>query len=202
MAEQPRAHEIHAKARPAVPARHTPVLSRYARFSGEPERDRDAPMDVPSRELPPDLGPEETSPVERLPNGAASSQQPTKRASFWKRLALPRLPEAPAPPAPQPAPTVSLEPVISRMLALEKQIAANQSATELRLEKFEDNLTRLWELEDQLAQTELRERLAVLEANQEEIADALHTVGRNLVVLASFVGTALAAGVLGLLFLL
>jgi hypothetical protein len=70
------------------------------------------------------------------------------------------------------------------------------------LEQFEENLTRLWELEEKLAQAEFRERLALLQANQEEIADALHTTGRNLIVLASLVGLTLAAAVLGVLFLL
>ena len=81
-------------------------------------------------------------------------------------------------------------------------MAANQSATELRIEQFEENLTRLWELEEKLAQAEFRERLALLQANQEEIADALHTTGRHLIVLASLVGTALVAAGLGVFFLL
>ena len=85
---------------------------------------------------------------------------------------------------------------------VEKQIAANQSATELRIEQFEENLTHLWELEEQLAQAEFRERLALLQANQEEIADALHTAGRNLTFLSVVVSTALVAALLGLLFLL
>ena len=97
---------------------------------------------------------------------------------------------------------LSLDPVLNRMLALEKQIAANQSATEIRLEQFEENLTRVWEREEKLAQAEFRERLALLQANQEEIADALHTTGRNLIVLSTLVGLVLVGAALGVLFLL
>ena len=202
MAEQPQVQDSRTEATPAEPSRHPPVLSRYAHLSSVRDAPARAPMDVDSRELPADLGPEEVSPVERLPVGPEAPARQARRTSFWKRLSLPRVQGAPAQPAPEPAPTISLEPVISRMLALEKQLAANQSATEVQLEQFEQNLTRLWEMEDQLAQAELRERLAVLEANQEEIADGLHAVGRNLIVLVSVVGAALAAGVLGLVFLL
>jgi len=119
-----------------------------------------------------------------------------KKLPFWKRITLPRAP------GPQPAARTeaarppSLEPVLARLNALEKQLAANQAATENQLTRFEENITRLWELEEQMTLTEVRERLALLEANQEEIADSLHTVGRNLawlaVVLAAFLAGALA----------
>lgn len=202
LAEQPRAQEGHADASPAGPTRQPPLLSRYAHLASVRDAPAQPALDVDSVELPADLGPEEISAVERLPAGSESPPQPAKRRPFWKRIALPRVQGAPAPPTATSLPPVSLEPLIRRMLALEQQIAANQSATELQLERFEENLTRLWELEGQLAQAELRERLAVLEANQEEIADALHAVGRNLTVLVSVVGAALAASFLAVVFLL
>ena len=199
MAEHPQAQVQDGQSRPAETTGQQPVLSRYARLSAVENTAKPA-MDVDSREIPPDQGPEEVSPVERLPNQLEAKPRPQKRTSFWKRITMPRVQkEANEPPPPA---TVSLEPVLNRMLALEKQMAANQSATELRIEQFEENLTRLWELEEKLAQAELRERLALLQANQEEIADALHTTGRNLIVLASLVGTALIAAGLGVLFLL
>ena len=199
MAEHPQAQVQDGQSRPAETTGQQPVLSRYARLSAVENTAKPA-MDVDSREIPPDQGPEKVSPVERLPSQLEAKTRPQKRASFWKRITMPRV-QNEANETPPPA-AISLEPVLNRMLALEKQMAANQSATELRIEQFEENLTRLWELEEKLAQAELRERLALLQANQEEIADALHTTGRNLIVLASLVGTALIAGGLGVLFLL
>ncbi|MAI25744.1 MAG: hypothetical protein CMN75_06895 [Spirochaeta sp.] len=199
MAEHPQAQVQDGQSRPAETTGQQPVLSRYARLSAVENTAKPA-MDVDSREIPPDQGPEKVSPVERLPSQLEAKTRPQKRASFWKRITMPRV-QNEANETPPPA-AISLEPVLNRMLALEKQMAANQSATELRIEQFEENLTRLWELEEKLAQAELRERLALLQANQEEIADALHTTGRNLIVLASLVGAALIAGGLGVLFLL
>ncbi|MEE3328839.1 MAG: hypothetical protein VX252_15985 [Myxococcota bacterium] len=199
MAEQPQPQVRDGQSRPSEATGQQPVLSRYAHLSSVESPPAPA-MDVDSRELPSEEGPEKVSPVERLPSQLQAQGRPQKRTPFWKRIAMPRLQDEAS--EPRPAATVSLEPVLNRMLALEKQIAANQSATEIRLEQFEENLTRLWELEEKLAQAEFRERLALLQANQEEIADALHTTGRNLIVLASLVGLTLAAAVLGVLFLL
>ncbi|HKX45599.1 MAG TPA: hypothetical protein VJP77_02780, partial [Planctomycetota bacterium] len=131
--------------------------------------------------------------IERSGDEAAARKLP-----FWKRIALPRAQPAPAAATPrsEPSRSVSLEPVLSGLAALEKQLVAHQSATEAQLRRFEDNLTRLWEVEDQMALTEVRERLALLEANQQEIADGLHSVGRNLVLLAVVLATAVAGGLL------
>lgn len=129
---------------------------------------------------------------------------PGRKVPLWKRIALPLVQSAAAAtqgeraktaPASRPA---SLEPVLTRLSALEKQLAANQSATEGQLARFEENITRLWELEEQLTLTEVRERLALLEANQEEIADGLHAVGRNLVLVAVVLAAGIAAGLLAL----
>ena len=192
MAEQPHPQVRDGQSRPDEAKGPEPMLSRYAHLS---------PVDVDSRELPPEEGPDQVSPVERLPTSQLEAQgRPNKRTSFWKRITMPRpQPETRETP---PAVNLSLDPVLNRMLALEKQIAANQSATEIRLEQFEENLTRVWEREEKLAQAEFRERLALLQANQEEIADALHTTGRNLIVLSSLVGLVLVGAVLGVLFLL
>ncbi len=180
------------------------MLSRYTRLASPQPTSRPPAMDVDSREVPAEQGPEKISPVERLPTHPKPASQELKRSSFWKRIALPfkqKDPREAQDPVAAPAP-LSLEPVLNRILALEKQLSANQSATEIRLEQVEENLTRLWETQDELAQTELRERLAVLQANQEEIADALHTTGRNLILLTSTVAAALAGGVLAVVFLL
>ena len=199
VAEHPQPQVQDGQNRPAETTGQQPVLSRYAHLSSVENPVKPA-MDVDSREIPSEQGPDEVSPVERLPSQLEAKARPQKRTSFWKRITMSRS-QSEANETPPPA-TVSLEPVLSRMLALEKQIAANQSATEVRLEQFEENLTRLWELEEKLAQAEFRERLALLQANQEEIADALHATGRNLLLLASLVGTALVAAGLGVFFLL
>lgn len=191
MTEQPQPQVRDEKSRPSEAKGGKPMLSRYAHLS---------PVDVDSRELPPEEGPEKVSPVERLPSQLEPKARPTKRASFWKRITMPRnQPETGENP---PDVHLSLEPVLDRMLALEKQIGANHSATEVHLQEFEEKMTRLWEAEEKLAQAEFRERLALLQANQEEIADALHTTGRNLLVLSTLVGLVLIGGVLAALFLL
>ena len=199
MAEQPQSQLNQAKKRQPEASGREPVLSRYAHLSAV-EDDNAPTMDVDSRELPADQGPEKLSTVERLPSQLEASPRPNTRTPFWRRITMPRVQSEPA--DKPSSPPISLEPVLNRMLGLEKQLAANQSATELRIEQFEKNLTHLWELEEQLAQAEFRERLALLQANQEEIADALHTVGRNLTLLSVVLSTALVAAVLGLLFLL
>jgi len=117
-----------------------------------------------------------------------------EKVPFWKRIVLPR----PIAQATQAATgrSQSLEPILARIGALEKQLAANQSATEIHLDRFEENITRLWELEEQMTITEVRERLALLEANQEEIADGLHVIGRNVSILAIVLAIAVAATLL------
>lgn len=133
-----------------------------------------------------------------IPSEPAGDRGARKKVPFWKRIALPRA-QATSPGAATTAPRpLSLEPILTRLNALEKQLAANQSATESQLARFEENITRLWELEEQLTLTEVRERLALLEANQREIADALHTVGRNLTLLAVVLAAGLMAGLLAL----
>ncbi len=117
------------------------------------------------------------------------------RLPFWKRIALHRPAPAPA------APAVSLDPVLTRLNELDRRIAENQRATLSRMNSFEENITRLWELEEQTSLNEVRERLALLEANQEEIADALHSLTRNLslislLIVLALAGGALAAGIL------
>jgi hypothetical protein len=137
-----------------------------------------------------------------VPAGRGADATAGKKMPFWKRLALPLVQSASSGPhaATRSAGTraPSLDPILTRLGALEKQIAANQSATESQLTRFEENLTRLWELEEQMTITEVRERLALLEANQEEIADGLHTVSRNLVLVAVVLAAGLAAGLLAL----
>jgi hypothetical protein len=149
--------------------------------------------------LPPELAMDtaggEHAALVTLPHDPAEPKR-REKLPFWKRIALPR----PLVQATQAATgrSPSLEPILARLGALEKQLAANQSATETHLERFEENLTRLWELEEQMALTEVRERLALLEANQEEIADGLHLVGRNVSILAIVLAIAVAATLLGL----
>jgi hypothetical protein len=138
----------------------------------------------------------EVLPIPSRPHAPDPPKQ--ERVPFWKRIALHRPATSSASNEPR---MPSLEPIQLRLLGLEKQIASNHSATQARLNTFEENITRLWELEDQLALTEVRERLALLEANQEEIADGLHAIARNLTVLAAVLGVSVVAASMGLLLL-
>jgi len=120
----------------------------------------------------------------------ATTPPPPKREKvpFWRRIAMQRS-SGPA------LKSGSIEPLVTRIGALEQQISANHATTLSRLEHLEQNITRLWELEEQLTLTEVRERLAVMEANQEEIADSMHAVARNLAIVAVVLALAVAAGV-------
>ena len=189
----------------------TAVLSRFAGRQREASQSPAAEAEEPtreSRESEPVLRRLEPSEVrdgslqdERWQQSALPALKPTpqdksgsRKVPFWKRLTLPRSPSVSPPPQFEASPTPNLEPVLARLAALEKQLAANQVATENQLTRFEENIIRLWELEDDLALTEVRERLALLEANQEEIADGLHAVGRNLMILTLAIGGAVLAG--------
>jgi hypothetical protein len=125
-----------------------------------------------------------------------------QRLPFWKRIALPRKP-TPEPmhaapvPSPPAAPT-DLGPVLRQLDALEAQLRDSQRVTREQLQAFEENLTRMWQLEEQIALTEVRERLALLEASQEEIADGLHAVSRHLSILAVVLGLGLATAAFAL----
>ncbi|MAJ62071.1 MAG: hypothetical protein CBC48_20340 [bacterium TMED88] len=159
---------------------------------------RPAPDNAPSWQA----APSSSSVPARMDRPAPESAS-GRKVPFWKRITLPRTPQAAAAPSIDrgPAPP-NLEPILARLAALEKQLAANQVATESQLTRFEENITRLWELEDDLALNEVRERLALLEANQEEIADGLHAVGRKLVTLAVVLATGMAIGLAALSWLL
>ena len=197
----------------------TAVLSRFAGRQREASQSPAAEAEEPtreSRESEPVLRRLEPSEVrdgslqdERWQQSALPALKPTpqdksgsRKVPFWKRLTLPRSPGFSPPPQFEASPTPNLEPVLARLAALEKQLAANQVATENQLARFEENIIRLWELEDDLALTEVRERLALLEANQEEIADGLHAVGRRLTILSLTIGGAVLAGLAGLALLL
>ena len=133
--------------------------------------------------------------VEQLGLPAEATPEP-ERVPFWKRIAMPRSPSTAKPP--QPGPLPNLDPILGRIKQLEEAMTTHQAATFGRLDSFEQNITRLWELEEQMALTEVRERLALLEANQEEIADGLHAVARNLSILAVVLALAVGAASLGL----
>jgi len=126
-----------------------------------------------------------------------SPEPPRKpRLPFWKRIALQRKPAAERKPAADvtsaAAPAPDLGPVLRQLASLEKQLKDSRVIQREQLKTFEENLTRMWQLEEQIALTEVRERLALLEASQEEVADGLHAVSRNLSILAVVLGLGLA----------
>ena len=82
-------------------------------------------------------------------------------------------------PPPVEIPKDLLKPVIERIDHLTRRFEREQKALHGRLEDFEHNLTRLWELEEQMGLEEIRAQLAVMRANQEEIADGLHALARR-----------------------
>jgi len=158
-----------------------------------------ARRDPPSKSVEP---PRVQAPAQPVPSPPprASAPLPTvlppereQRVPFWKRIHLPRAQG----PAQAPTPT-SLEPVLERLEALEKLLAESQKATIGQLEQMDENLERLLELEDELGLSEVRERLALVEAGQVEIADALHSVARNLSVLSVVMALIVAAGAFAL----
>ncbi len=106
-----------------------------------------------------------------------------KRRPFWKRLSMVRPQAEPAPPPPSvEIPKDLLKPAIERIDHLTRRFEREQKALHERLEEFEHNLTRLWELEEQMGLEEVRAQLAVMRANQEETADALHTLARRITI--------------------
>lgn len=117
-----------------------------------------------------------------------------QRVPFWKRLSMTRT----AAPAPPPAAAISpdlLKPVLERIDHLTRRFEREQKALHERLDQFEHNITRLWELEEQMGLEEVRAQLAVIQANQEEIADGVHALARK-VAIAGGLGVAAIAGLL------
>jgi hypothetical protein len=197
-------------------ANSEPNLSRYARASvvrpkgagpgAQPsliEIQRMRAEDRESGEPAPQASQRRYGPVpqdSRVQSSDPGPEPEPTRVPFWKRIAMPRTSQStPKPTAP---PRTNLDPVLARIRQLEEAMTTHQAATLGRLDAFEENITRLWELEEQMALTEVRERLALLEANQEEIADGLHAVSRNLAVLAVVIALAVAGGLFGISILL
>jgi len=194
-----------------------PPLSRYARSAQREETREGVPVESreqsrasapppapvvtierPTRVAPrtPAANREARNELLPVPSPAPAPSGPSEKRPFWKRIALHR----PASTRPAPAPP-SLDPILQRLDELERSLASAQRATEQRLDRFEENITRLWEMEEQIGLAEVSERLALLEATQVELADAIHSVSRNLsmlaIVLASIVAVAaLMAGLL------
>jgi hypothetical protein len=120
-------------------------------------------------------------------------REPEQRVPFWKRIHLPRAQSTTPPPTP-----ASVEPLLERLEALEKLLAESQKATIGQLEQMDENIERLLEIQDELVLSEVRERLALVEAGQVEIADGLHSVSRNLSVLSVVMALLVAAGAFAL----
>jgi hypothetical protein len=196
-------------ASPAAPSATTPPERDTGSTAVEAASKR-GPEPVAARPLPSDPKPKQAAPPtpahQAAPAAAATTTTdvgpmlpvattppPPKheKVPFWRRITMQRTG----------GPSLrggSIEPLVTRIAALERQISANQATTLSRLENLEQNITRLWELEEQLTLTEVRERLAVMEANQEEIADSMHAVARNLAIVAVVLALAVAAGVFAL----
>ncbi len=128
----------------------------------------------------------------------AERRDDTKRRPFWKRLSMARPHAEPQAPPTVEIPKDLLKPAIERIDHLTRRFEREQKALHERLEEFEHNLTRLWELEEQMGMEEVRAQLAVMRANQEETADALHTLARRIAIGAGAVVAVFAAVLLWL----
>jgi hypothetical protein len=182
-----------------------PSLSRYAREAIGPE-----PDPLPREQVPTDdtalcaeaIQPESAGPTQPPPSPIRPGLAPGplrgedgERIPFWKRVAMYRPETALTTP-----PAAAVEAVAERMAGLEQRLSARDEELARRLDRFEENITRLWEIEEQMSLNELREKLAFIQANQEEIADGLHALSRNatfltaaLVLLAAGAALAVAA---------
>ncbi len=116
-----------------------------------------------------------------------------RRRPFWKRLSMGRPHAEPQAPQSAPIPKDLLKPAIERIDHLTRRFEREQKALHERLDEFEHNLTRLWELEEQMGMEEVRAQLAVMRANQEEIADALYALTKRVAVGATAVVASFAA---------
>jgi hypothetical protein len=137
---------------------------------------------------------EERRDLPALRESAAQPPRADEKRPFWKRLSMSRS-AAPAPPPVAQVPPDLLKPALERIDHLTRRFEHEQKALHERLDQFEHNITRLWELEEQMGLEEIRAQLAVIQANQEEIADGVHAIARNVAVAAGL-GLALLAGVL------
>jgi len=130
---------------------------------------------------------------------APHPDEPKRRRPFWKRIAMAR-PAAEPQAQPQVAiPPDLLKPALERIDHLTRRFEREQKALHERLDEFEHNLTRLWELEEQMGMEEVRAQLAVMRANQEETADAVHALAKRVTIGASAVVASFASLLLWLI---
>ncbi len=116
-----------------------------------------------------------------------SDEQP--RSSFWQRIAarggLARQADRGV------ATKTDIQPILERIDALESLLADGQKASLARSELHEEALRAL---ETEVDLSDVRERLALVEAAQMEIADGLHALARNVMILVGLVGMAAIGG--------
>jgi len=180
--------------RPDRPVQAAATAAEPARPSSDPHRRLDPIVQPASEEWATDPsppqpvnearrpGPSPTTHAPALREAPARSHDDAKRVPFWKRIAMVRPHvETQTPPRVE-IPKDLLKPAIERIDHLTRRFEREQKALHARLEEFEHNLTRLWELEERISLEEVRAQLAVMRANQEEIADGLHTLARRITI--------------------
>jgi hypothetical protein len=178
---QPEADETHRRLDPIVEA----ASDEWATDPSPPQPVRD------TRSAGPASASARTGPGSSLApairEARARKQDESKRRPFWKRLSMVRpAGESSSPPAVE-IPKDLLKPAIERIDHLTRRFEREQKVLYERLDEFEHNLTRLWELEEQMGLEEIRAQLAVMRADQEEIADGLHALTRRMTIGASAV---------------
>ena len=131
--------------------------------------------------------PQPTPPQLPMPGPAPEE----KKKPFWRRIALTR-------PASENPTTTSLEPILARLAALEREFQAYQRESEDRLARSERIVRRLEEHSRQVSLLEIRRRFEGLEIDQAEAEESLDAARRSLTGLAGLAILALlsAAGAL------
>jgi len=164
------------QARETRSAELAPTLSRFAHL-GERVQSRSLGASSELENPTPNPGKEPTEPAEN------------KKVSFWRRIALPRTAARGS------TPTPSLESLLERVHALERQSATHQALTEERLARAEHALGQIRGRDPEAALNALRERLAGLEIDQSESEEALARATRGVKILNTLLATALALAV-------
>lgn len=197
---------------PKGPAAETPSMDTPPPQPSPVARPLDPIVQPASDEWATDPSPPQPVPGQRPAAERAAGQTPavrephprreddaSRRRPFWKRLAMARpLAEPQSAPGGE-IPRDLLKPAIERIDHLTRRFEREQKALHERLDEFEHNLTRLWELEEQMGMEEIRAQLAVMRANQEETADALHALAKRVTIGAGAVVAVFAAAVIWLL---
>jgi hypothetical protein len=135
------------------------------------------------------------SPEPLAPGRISGANAQEKKVSFWRRMALPRIPAADALPA------SPVQELLERMHTLQVQWETQQGRTDERLARSEDALRQILDRDREASLDALRQRLAGLEVDQTEAEEALRRATLGLKLLAGLLLLTAASGIGALLLL-